>query len=218
MLNEDSQKNSLNEKELALLDIYSRRADQIGPSHRIPGVGHLGDLLPPPGWKLGNEPVDEVEAQNIFAASRLKAKQMLDEGLSETEQLSSADRDKHSAEKNAQYQAQRILDEFLLMERVKLRKFWQERKQKSFHQMHSHPQQYRQSEPKPKDRPQPLQPPAETSMMAYQRHQQSLIPASPHFYAPSPPLSGGTLNARINFMQQGMVDVSLGREMLEAHE
>lgn len=221
LLNGDRQDNSLDKKDQAqLLNIYDRRADQIGPSHRIPGVGHLGDLLTPPGWKLGDEPVDEIEAQKIFAASRLKAKEMLDDSVGEIEQLSSADQEKRSSEKNTQYQTQRTLDEFLLIERVKLHRFWKERKQKQFHQLHSQPQQDRQSEHKLRTRPQPLQPPVETSMIAYQRHQQSLVPASPHLYAPSPPLSGGTLNARINFMQQGMIDISLvlDRQLLRAND
>lgn len=217
LLNGDSQGNSPNKKDSApLLNIYCRRADQIGPSHRIPGIGHLGDLLAPPGWKPGDEPISEAEAQKIFAASRLKAKKMLDEGISDTGQLSCADQEKRSAENNAQYQTQRTLDEYLLIERVKLHNFWQERKQRHSQQVHSHPQQNRQSEPKPTTRPQPLQPPTETSMIAYQRQQQSLVPASPHRYAPSPPVSGGTLNARINFMQQGINGVTLDRDLLKA--
>lgn len=206
LLNGDRQEKSPKKRKdpAPLLNIYDRRADQIGPSHRIPGVGHLGDLLTPPGWKLGDEPIDEAEAQNLFAASRLKAKKMLDEGMRETGHFSSTDHEELCAEKNAQYQTQRTLDEYLLVERVKLYNFWQERKQKHFHQLHSQPQQHCHSEPKAETRPQPLQPPVQTSMIAYQRHQQSLVPASPHLYAPSPPLSGGTLNARINFMQQGI--------------
>lgn len=217
-LNGESQEKNPNKKDPApVLNIYSRRADQIGPSHRIPGIGHLGDLLAPSGWKPGDEPITEIEAQNIFTASRLRAKEMLDEGISETGRLSSADQETLSAETNTQYQKQRTLDEYLLVERVKLYNFWQERKQKHSQQVHSQPQ-HHQTEPKPTTRPQPLQPPAETSMIAYQRHQQFLVPASPHLYAPSPPVSGGTLNARINFMQQGMVDVPLDREWLRADE
>ena len=218
LLNRDSQRNKSNKKDPApVLNIYSRRADQVGPSHRIPGIGHLGDLLAPPGWKPGDEPINEIEAQRLFTASRLKAKEMLDASISEIERLSSADQEKLSAEKNTQYQTQRTLDEYLLTERVKLYNFWQERKQKNFHQVHSQPQ-HRQSEPNPTMRPEPLHPPAETSMIAYQRHQQYLVPASPHLYAPSPPVSGGTLNARINFMQQGMVDVPLDCQLLKADE
>ena len=217
--NGDSQENNPDKKDPALiLNIYNRRADQIGPSHRIPGVGHLGDLLAPPGWKLGDEPIDEAEAQKIFAASRQEAKEKLDESMFETAQLSSADQEKRIVVENAQYQRQRTLDEFLLIERVKLHNFWQERKQKQFHRLHSQPQQHLQTEPKLKSRPQPLQPPAETSMIAYQRLQQSLVPASPHIYAPSPPLSGGTLNARINYMQQGMIDMFRDRKLLGANE
>lgn len=212
LLNGADQENNPNKKKPGIiLNIYARRADQIGPSHRIPGIGHLGDLLAPPGWKPGDEPIDEAEAHNIFVASRAKAKEMLDESISESGLLSDAEKEKRSAKMDAQYHGQRTLDEYLLIERVKLHNFWQERKQKQFHQLHSQQQQQHrhQSEPKPGSRPQPLQPPAETSMIAYQKYQQSMIPASPHLYAPSPPLSGGTLNARINFMQQGMIYVSM---------
>lgn len=191
------------------LNIYARRADQVGLSHRIPGIGHLGDVLAPPGWKLGDEPINEAEAQKIFATSRSQAKDMLNQSMSEASHLSSADQANHSAEINAQYQTQRALDEYLLVERVKLSNFWQERKRREFQRVHSQTQQHRQVELKPASRLQPLQPPTETSMVAYQKHQQALVPASPHLYAPSPPLTGGTLNARINFMQQSMVRCAL---------
>ena len=187
-----------------LQNIYTRRADQLGPSHRIPGIGHLRDLLPPPGWKQGDDPISEAEAQEIYAVSRDQAKESLDRSISEISHLPSADQEKLTVEKNAQYQTQRLLDEFLLSERAKLYYFWRDNKQKQSQQKQS--QSHRRFEAKPVTRPQPLQPPAETSMIAYQRHQQSLVPASPHLYAPSPPLSGGTLNARINLMMQGKID------------
>ena len=213
--NGDGQEISPEKKDQApILNIYARRADQIGLSHRIPGVGHLGDLLAPPGWKLGDEPISEAESQKLFAASRAQAKDLLNQSMSEASHLSSADQAKHGAEKNEQYQTQRALDEYLLVERVKLHAFWQERKSRQFQRMHSQPQQHRQVDLKPANRLQPLQPPTETSMVTYQRHQQSLVPASPHLYAPSPPLTGGTLNARINFMQQSMVDVLFDCELL----
>ena len=207
---EASQENGqFKEHRTPLLNIYVRRADQIGPSHRIPGIGHLGDLLPPPGWKQGDDPINEAEAQKIFAVSRSQARNKLDQSIGETSQLSNADQEKLHAEKNAQYQTQRILDEYLLLERVKLHKFWHDRKQKQSQQQKSQPQQHRRVELEPSTRLQPLQPPAETSMIAYQRHQQSLVPASPHLYAPSPPISGGALNARINVMMQGMIVVAI---------
>lgn len=214
LLNGDYQRNWPSRKDTAPhLNIYARRADQIGPSHRIPGIGHLGDLLTPPGWKLGDEPINEADAQRIFAASRSQAKEMLDQSMSEINHLSRADQEERSAKRTAQYHTQRALDEYLFIERVKLYKFWQERKQKQVQELHSRSQKNRQFETKPANRPQPLQPPAETSMIAYQRHQQSLVPASPHQYAPSPPLSGGALNSRINFMQQSMIDVPLVCEL-----
>ncbi len=216
--NINSQENSQNQGDAEpILNIYTRRADQIGPSHRIPGIGHLGDLLSPPGWKQGDDPITEAEAQRIFAASRSQAKEMLDQSMSETSHLSSADQEKLRAEKNTKYQTQRLLDEYLLMERVKLHKFWQLRHQQQS-QQHNSQLQYRRFATRPTTRPQPLQPPAETSMIAYQRYQQSLVPASPHLFGPSPPLSGGALNARINFMQQGMLDFTLDSNLQQPNE
>ena len=197
-----------------LPNFYTRRADQVGPSHRIPGIGHLRDLLPPPGWKEGDDPISEAEAQKIYAASRDQAKEMLDQSMSEISHLSGAEQEKLTMEKNAKYQTQRLLDEFLLQERAKLYHFWYDRTQKPSQQKHAHSQSHHRFEAKPGARPQPLQPPAQTSMIAYQRHQQSLVPASPHLYAPSPPLSGGTLNARINFMMQGRIDGPLYHGLL----
>lgn len=199
-----------------LPNFYARRADQIGPSHRIPGIGHLRDLLPPPGWKQGDNPISEVEAQRIYAVSRDQAKEMLDHSMSEISHLSGAEQEKVTMKKNTKYQTQRLLDEFLLQERAKLYHFWYDRTQKPSQQKHaqSQSQSHRRFEAKLGARPQPLQPPAQTSMIAYQRHQQSLVPASPHLYAPSPPLSGGTLNARINFMMQSKIDGPLHHGLL----
>ena len=202
---ESEENDAANPYAAELLNIYARRADQIGPSHRIPGIGHLGDVLPPPGWKQGDDPISEAEAQRIFAVSRSQAKDMLDQSVSEMRHLSIADQEKLSTEKNAQYQTQRMIDEYLLLERVKISKFWQGRRKKQLQEHHTQLQPLR-FENKPANRLQLLQPPVETSMIAYQRHQQSLVPASPHLYGPSPPLSGGTLNARINFMMQGTID------------
>lgn len=217
LLDRDSLGNDANNGVAGRLpNFYTRRADQIGPSHRIPGIGHLKDLLPPPGWKQGDNPISEVEAQRIYAVSRDQAKEMLDESTSETSHLSGAEQEKLAMEKNAKYQTQRLLDELLLHERAKLYHFWYDRTQKPSQQKYaqSQSQLHGRFEAKPGARPQPLQPPAQTSMIAYQRHQQSLVPASPHLYAPSPPLSGGTLNARINFMMQGRIDSPLYQGLL----
>ena len=197
-----------------ILNIYLRRADQIGPSHLIPGIGHLGDLLVPPGWNQGDDPINEAEARRIFAVSRSRAQEMLDQSIRENSHLPSADQQKLAMEKNAQYQTQRALDEYLLMERIKIYHFTCSRKQKQTEPKHSQAQQSRQLETKPGTRPRTLQPPAETSMIAYQRHQKALVPASPHLYAPSPPLSGGTLNARINTMVQGRTDIAFDYKLM----
>ena len=45
---------------------YAYRADEIGNTHGIPGVGHMGSLLTPPAWKEGDEPIDPQEAADLF--------------------------------------------------------------------------------------------------------------------------------------------------------
>ena len=186
---------------------YARRADAIGPSHRIPGIVHLGGLLTPPGWSTGDDPISEHEARMLYNDSRLQARRTLEIGTSETKNLPDADQDKRSAERETQWNSQHKLDELLFLERAKIYKKWQDFKQKQSQQVNA--QQQRPSEMNTLGRPQPLQPPTETSMQSFQRYQQSQIPASPNSYAPSPPLSGGFPHNRVQQLQQGMTDLLL---------
>ncbi|KAH0536446.1 hypothetical protein FGG08_006686 [Glutinoglossum americanum] len=60
---------------LAPRNPYIARADEIGPYHNIPGVGHLGlDLIPPSPWKEGDELVNPEEATYLFEKAREKAR------------------------------------------------------------------------------------------------------------------------------------------------
>lgn len=44
---------------------YHERADEIGVHHGIKGVGPLHDLLTPPGWHIGQAPLNEETVERI---------------------------------------------------------------------------------------------------------------------------------------------------------
>ncbi|KAL8714154.1 MAG: hypothetical protein Q9220_001883 [cf. Caloplaca sp. 1 TL-2023] len=59
------------------MDPYQERADEIGISHRIPGIGHIGKLLAPKGWKPGDEPITPSQARELQKESYEVAKSRL---------------------------------------------------------------------------------------------------------------------------------------------
>lgn len=231
---------------------YTKRADQIGPSHRIPGLMHLGDLLTPPGWKCGDDPIDEAEAQKVYDEAREKARRALVVSSTESSRAEGPDIEKRLDERDMQWQTQLKLDEYILTEQKRIYNAWKQHRTKQAQQLASqaqkqqqqqHQKQYQQSQQNQHQqqqnlpqyyaktrvlgRPQPMQPPTETSLLTYQRYRQSQVPASPHLYGPSPPLygpssplygpspplygpspplSGGSLNSRIQILQRGLRD------------
>ena len=56
------------------MDPYGERADDIGLSHGIRGVGHLLDLLKPPGWLPGHPPVDPKIIRVLYLNDRDNAR------------------------------------------------------------------------------------------------------------------------------------------------
>ena len=57
---------------------YAFRADEIGLSHGLPGVGHLGKLLEPPGWKDGDEPIHPQQVEVLYNLARKIAREELE--------------------------------------------------------------------------------------------------------------------------------------------
>ena len=113
---------------------YAHRADEIGPSHHIAGVGLLDDLLQPPGWKEGDEPIEPRKVRVLFNEQRLKAKNALKASIEETKHLPAEDQEKRSAVRDKQWNVQFKLDQLLLTERVYVYDVYQERKNKKLHQ------------------------------------------------------------------------------------
>ena len=109
---------------------YVHRADEIGASHHLPGVGLLDDLLQPPGWKEGDEPIDPHEAKLLFDEERAKAKKMLKANIDEIKHLPAEDQEKRSAERDKQWNLKFRLDQLLLAERIHVYEVYQERKNK----------------------------------------------------------------------------------------
>ncbi len=109
---------------------YAHRADEIGPSHHIPGVVHLGDSLEPPGWKEGDEPINPRAARLLFSEARLQAKKALKASIDETKNLPVEQQDKRNAERDQKWDVQFRLDQLLLTERMNVYDMYQERKRK----------------------------------------------------------------------------------------
>ena len=107
---------------------YAYRADEIGPTHRIPGVGHLGDLLPPPGWKEGDEPFDRQKVQALYDAARQAAKTKLETSMKSAVSLADHEYQKRSQQTDQRWSNQFKLDERLLNERINIYEQYQTRK------------------------------------------------------------------------------------------
>ena len=184
-----------------LVNPYFRRADEIGPNHGIPGLGHIGALLTPPGWKIGDEPITDTEAEWLYDEARAQAAKMLNANVSRRGTLSSAEHLQRNDEKVEQWQRQLRVDNICLAERKWIHLKWQERK--AFRSMQA------QQRGQARAIPSPLHPPTQTSIHAYQRHQQAQLPGSPLSpHTSSSPLSAGSLNNRLQYLQRGIVHMN----------
>lgn len=114
---------------LSVENPYAERADEIGPSHDIPGIWHLDGLLTPPGWKEGDEPIDPQAAQRLFQAARVQAKNSLMTDFGETQHLGPEEQVKRKADLSLQWNSSYRLDRTLYEERVNVYQNYQKRKQ-----------------------------------------------------------------------------------------
>ena len=188
-----------------LVNPYFRRADEIGPNHSIPGLGHIGALLTPPGWKIGDEPITDIDAEWLYDEARAQAAKMLNASVGRRGNLSSADHLQRNAEEVEQWQRQHRIDNICLAERKWIYLKWQERK--AFRSMQV--QQQRPVQAQARVVPSPVHPLTQTSIHSYQRHQQAQLPSSPLSpYTSSSLLSAGSLNNRLQYLQRGMVHMN----------
>ncbi|KAL8751257.1 MAG: hypothetical protein Q9184_006129, partial [Pyrenodesmia sp. 2 TL-2023] len=107
---------------------YQERADEIGLSHRIPGVGHLGDLLTPVGWKVGDEPISISRARLLQKQAYQVAREKLDASISDFKDLKGAAFQEASDLRNEEWQNLNDLNKLICEERVKIWAEYQKQK------------------------------------------------------------------------------------------
>lgn len=107
---------------------YDDRADKIGLSHHIPGIGHLGHLLTPPGWKAGDEPIPPKHARQLYREAYDAAKKSLSDSIGEFKHLKGTAFQEASDRKNEEWQTRADLAKLILEERIKVYQIHQERK------------------------------------------------------------------------------------------
>ncbi|KAL8941563.1 MAG: hypothetical protein Q9211_001779, partial [Gyalolechia sp. 1 TL-2023] len=107
-----------NENEDQGANPYQERADEIGLSHRIPGIGHLGDLLTPPGWSPGDEPIPPPRARQLQKEAYEAAKKSLEDSISDFKHLKGAAFQEASDVKNEEWQNRTDLNKLIFEERV----------------------------------------------------------------------------------------------------
>ena len=99
---------------------YAHRADEVGLRHRFPSMGAVDDFLTPPNWLPGQDPIDEAEAQQLYDEARELAKQNADDYANLIEH--NPDREERLEAFQKHWQAQRRMDESILVERSKIHK------------------------------------------------------------------------------------------------
>ena len=99
-------------------DPYQIRADEIGPSHGIPGIGHLGALLTPSGYTPGDVPMDPNGAQAAFQESRQEASKELEDDIAGDENLPSAELEEKLTARNKKWATDLKLHKLILAQRV----------------------------------------------------------------------------------------------------
>ena len=104
---------------------YMQRADEIGPSHHIPGIGHLGDLLIPTGWQEGDAPINPERAHQLFYLARQQAKDTLVSGANQNQHLTEHEKAEFNAKLDRQWDVKYKLDQVLLIERLNVHEQYQ---------------------------------------------------------------------------------------------
>ena len=107
---------------------YIRRAYEIGPSHRIPGLAHLGGLLIPPGWKDGDEPINPQAAQALYDKARREARDALTKSMEDSIYFSAGAQEQRTQDRDKEWDTQLRLDRMVLEERIKIYENFKARK------------------------------------------------------------------------------------------
>ena len=132
---------------------YLRRADEIGLRHQVPGVGHLGNYLVPPGWKEGDLPINPDAAKQLYDLDRQAAVHDLDMSLADQRYLTNEEKEQLAANINYQWRAQLLLDQTVLSERLLVHRQHQEQRLKKIERWHEKGQDSLRNRPSEVSRP-----------------------------------------------------------------
>ena len=160
------------------------RADEIGPTHRIPRVGHLGDFLVPAGWKEGDEPIDPRQAKVIYDAARADAKRTLSSNVEVMKDLTNHQRVEFDVEAELEWNKRFQLDDLVYKERIKIYETYHQRRLAKLQQTLTLPSLFI-SQPRPP--PDLLHPPSRTSAF---NHIPSMLPHTPEMRDAIPKFDG----------------------------
>lgn len=122
---------------------YAIRAVEIGLRQSHSGTEHVSDLLSPPNWQPGQEPIDEGEAKQLFDEAREIARRSADDFAKSIQQ--GEGHDQRLADFKKRCQAQRKLDELVLSERCAIRKAYLQYKREQADVINWQRDQYKQS-------------------------------------------------------------------------
>lgn len=151
-------RNSMN---CSVANPYMQRADEIGPSHHIPGIGHLGNLLIPFGWREGDEPINPERINQLFILARQQAKDKLVLRVDQTKHLTEREKEILNAEQDRLWDVRYKLDQVLFNERLNVYEQYQKREHAE------HGRHYEEQKNKvnfqPFHPPHPVNPPTNTS-------------------------------------------------------
>ena len=106
---------------------YEDRADEIGPSHGIRGVGHLGECLTPLGWKIGDEPIPPSVVNRLHRDAREAAKRRLQNSVGELDKLQGQAWRIANEARSCEWSNQQKLDSLIQDERLKIYRAYQDR-------------------------------------------------------------------------------------------
>ena len=121
--------------DIMAINPYMRRADEIGFSHQVPGIGHLGNSLEPPGWKEGDPPITPDEAARLYYIDRQHVVDRVETTLANQEHQNNEEKERFMTNLNDQFQAWRLLCEKVLEQRLFIYNQHQERLQKNIERL-----------------------------------------------------------------------------------
>ncbi|KAI4253416.1 MAG: hypothetical protein LQ352_003708 [Teloschistes flavicans] len=121
-------------------DPYQERADEIGLSHRIPGIGHLGDLLIPPDWEPGDDPIHPKKARQLHKEACAAARNRLNASMADSKNLKGSAYEEACQLIDEEWQKNLTLNKVIRDERTKV--YWNHRDEKKQRIGQDRPEQY----------------------------------------------------------------------------